>query len=63
MCPLGSASNNSNAHDRNDRIRSRVTEPVLFEIGPSHHGTAARGGSSSSPEEGHREGESVRRHD
>jgi hypothetical protein len=45
---LGSASNKSNAHDSNDGVRPRVTEPILFKFGPSRHGAASRSGNSHS---------------
>jgi hypothetical protein len=48
MGSLGSASNDSNAHDGNHWVWTRVTEPVLFEFGPCSQGTTNRSNCRSS---------------
>lgn len=48
MGSLGSASNDSNAHDGNHWVWTRVTEPVLFEFGPCSQGTTSRSNCRSS---------------
>lgn len=51
---LESASADSNAHDGNYWVRTRIAEPVLLKISPRRHGATSRG-NSGCPEENNNE--------